>query len=131
MAKTKKPVPTFISSTEERCVITVRVLAEAAEPRPLPEVEVELQLRPENLAGTILPNLWHIVFAEYAGIVGQKFWLFIDRYCPEPEKVRIAVQHLEASLPKGLWKALFGGPVDEPPPTPPTVNTESSEAKTA
>jgi hypothetical protein len=75
-------------------------------------VEVEVQLQPDTVEGSV-PDLWHIAWTDFAEVIRDNFWEYVNEHCPEPGAVREAVRNLE---PPEELKDLFAEP--GPPPVP-------------
>ena len=75
-------------------------------------VEVEVQLQPDTVEGSV-PDLWHIAWTDFAEVIRDNFWEYIDEHCPEPGAVREAVRDL---VPPEELKDLFAerGPLPVP-----------------
>jgi hypothetical protein len=71
------------SSSDGRAHITVTPV-KTEEDRVI--VDLEVWLNPDTRDGAI-PNKWSVSWINYADVIIEKFAPFVEKYCPEPEKL--------------------------------------------
>ena len=49
-------------------------------------IDMEVSLNPDTKEG-VIPNKWNVSWINYAHVIEENFVPFVEKYCPEPEKV--------------------------------------------
>jgi len=49
-------------------------------------IDMEVSLNPDTRKGAI-PNKWSVSWINYANVIEENFTEFVEKYCPEPEKI--------------------------------------------
>jgi len=49
-------------------------------------IDMEVSLNPDTKEG-VIPNKWSVSWINYAHVIEENFVPFVEKYCPEPEKV--------------------------------------------